>query len=262
MYSLDVNFLKDRYLKKEESKATPQQTKPRINLGKQFPLLAGAVVMVLLPSFAWGWLISINNQKAKVEQEVTQLDARIKRINGQKRKIKELEKQLTEANKVPTAIISVLNQVKPMSAILQDIRDLIPAGVEIDTIKQSKPIPIGKGAKFLKYELTFSGDAKSYDDANDFLLTLQQSDFVKAEATKLTTAKEAEYKIEWTDPNTPRLLEQANLTIEFPKIVEYTIQTELNQVPASELIRSLESRGAVGLVTWIRTLETKGVESP
>jgi type IV pilus assembly protein PilN len=261
MYSLDVNFLKDRY-SKEEIKPSPQESRRGIDLGKQFPLIAGAVVMVLLPSFAWGWLMTINNQKAQVEQEIKQLDGQIKRVNAQQQKIKQLNQQLAQANKVPNAIVSVLNQVKPMSAILQDLRELIPDRVEISSIKQSKPIPPGENADFSTIKLTLSGEASSYDEANDFLLTLQQSDFVKAGATTLTTAKETESNIEWVDPNIPKLLEKENITIEFPNIVDYTIETELNQVPASQLIRTLENRGAVGLVTWIRTLETQGVEQP
>ena len=262
MYSFDVNFLKERYLDKESKPGKSQETAKRIDLGKQFPLIVGAAVMVLLPSFAWGWLMTINAQKAKVEEEIQQLDARIAQFNQQKTRIQELKKQLARVNDIPNAIVSVLNQVRPISVVLQDLRELLPKGVVIQSITQAAPIPPGKKGQYPTIKLTISGRASGYDDANDLLLSLQQSDFVKPGATKLTTAQESEQQFEWLDPNLPKLLEQKNIKIEFPKIVNYTIETQLNQVPASQLIQSLENRGAVGLVTWIKTLDEKGFVEP
>ena len=260
MYSFDVNFLKERYLEQESKLGKSQETSKKIDLGKQFPLIAGAVVMVLLPSFAWGWLLTINAQKDKAEKEIQELDARITQLDAQRQQIRELEQQLAKVNDVPNAIVSVLNQVKPVSVVLQDLRDLLPDGIEVQSITQAAPVPPGENAEFPTIKFTLSGRANNYDDANDLLLSLQQSDFIKPESTKLTTAAEAERQIEWLDPNVPKLLERENIKIEFPKIVNYTIETELNQVPASKLIRSLENRGAVGLVTWIRTLDQKGFD--
>ena len=44
-----------------------------------------------------------------------------------------------------------------------------------------------------------------------------------------------------------------------PQIVRYTIVSQLTDVPASELMRELEQRGAVGLVNRIRSLQRTGV---
>ncbi len=45
------------------------------------------------------------------------------------------------------------------------------------------------------------------------------------------------------------------------KIVKYTIQSNLNDVPATQLIRELEQKGTVGLVTRLRSIQQTGVIS-
>ncbi|NEQ18297.1 MAG: fimbrial assembly protein, partial [Moorea sp. SIO3E2] len=44
-----------------------------------------------------------------------------------------------------------------------------------------------------------------------------------------------------------------------PKVVEYTIKTQLSDIPASEILKELDRKGAVGLVTRIRNLQSQGV---
>ena len=61
--------------------------------------------------------------------------------------------------------------------------------------------------------------------------------------------------------NRPEALNQsaAKVTYTLPKLVQYEIRTSPSEVGASELIRELDRKGAVGLVTRIRTLQQKGV---
>lgn len=40
--------------------------------------------------------------------------------------------------------------------------------------------------------------------------------------------------------------------------VKYRLTTNLSNVPASQLVRELEKKGSVGLVTRLKTLERKG----
>jgi type IV pilus assembly protein PilN len=49
---------------------------------------------------------------------------------------------------------------------------------------------------------------------------------------------------------------------ELPKTVTYTIQTSLKRVPATDLMRELERKGAVGLVTRLRSLQQQQVIKP
>jgi type IV pilus assembly protein PilN len=47
-----------------------------------------------------------------------------------------------------------------------------------------------------------------------------------------------------------------------PKVVEYKIQTSLKRIPSADLIRELERKGAVGLVTRLRSLQQQQAIKP
>ena len=78
------------------------------------------------------------------------------------------------------------------------------------------------------------------------MLSLQQSPFFKSSTGKIVTAELIDGPL---PPNIPD-----GVTIEPPKIVKYTIVSQLSDVPASELIRELEQKGTKGLVDRIRSL--------
>ena len=149
--------------------------------------------------------------------------------------------------------------------MLQDVRDRIPRTVQIDSIKettvasaspspatpptnnsqpaQSTPIPTGG--------IQITGIARSFNDVNDFLLTLKQSAFLQPEETKIVTAELTE--------NPLKASADASVKVKLPPIVKYTVESKLSNVPASEILRELERKGTLGLVTRIRTLQQKGV---
>ncbi|MGK7875475.1 MAG: PilN domain-containing protein [Xenococcaceae cyanobacterium] len=284
MYSLDINFLKDRNLDRGPGER-PEKKKQKKPIGTMIPLIAGVVVMVLLPAAAGGSLLILNEQKAEIEKEIKEIKAKINRMNAQDENIEAMKKKIAQINDETKALVSVFNQIKPWSAILQDIGDYIPPEVQIDSIQQSQSQPDKKSSNPPKIQLTITGIASSYNDVNDFLLTLQRSKFLKAEKTKLESAELIDFPVKELDRKTlleklgsgqlkdiPRGLEDTqNLGAKqgklkdkynFPKVVKYTIKTEPNDIPASELLQELDSKGAVGLVTRIRTLEQKGVIQP
>jgi type IV pilus assembly protein PilN len=139
--------------------------------------------------------------------------------------------------------------------VLQDLRDRIPATVQIDSIKQIAPTAPTEGqpAPNPAGGVEISGFGRSFSDVNDFMLSLQQSRFFKAAQTKIMTAELVDAPIQ--------LGAQAATSIQIkpPQIVKYTIQSSLSDVPASELIRELEQKGTVGLVNRIRTMQQIGV---
>ncbi len=247
MYSLDINFLKDRNLD-DASKTRIQKKTQTQQFGKNAPLIAGLAVMVLFPAVAGGFLLVVNGQNTELEKQIQELDAQISAINAQNQKIQQMEAKIAQVNAETNALVGVFNQIKPWSAILQDISDRLPPRVQIDSIQQ------GQSPK-----LTLVGSARSYNDVNDFLLTLQRSNFFKAKATRLQSAQLVDNptKVEYSEA------EQAeNVTVELPKVVNYTITTELNNTPASKLLRELARKGDVGLVTRMETLKQKGVIQP
>ena len=255
MYSLDVNFLKDRAPQPKNTGKKPRQA---ISLGDLTPIYIGVTVGVIFPALVGGglWFLQGKNTElgdniAKLEQKNQELESKVGNIN----KIKE------ETNKVKQetqALVTVFDQIRPWSAMLQDMRDRIPATVQIENIKQMAPTtPVeGQPPANPAGGVEITGYARSFNDVNDFLLSLQQSRFLKSTEGKITTAELIDAPIpSGTDqpPNT--------VLIKPPQIVKYTIQYSMSDVPASQLTRELEQKGTVGLVSRIRSLQQTGVIS-
>ena len=53
--------------------------------------------------------------------------------------IKQKEAEITAIKTETQALVSVFDQIKPWSAMLQVLRDRIPARVRIESIKQTEP---------------------------------------------------------------------------------------------------------------------------
>jgi type IV pilus assembly protein PilN len=113
--------------------------------------------------------------------------------------------------------------------------------------------------------LQITGIANSFNDVNDFLLVLQKSNFLKAENTKLVKAT-LQREAARVEPARLQNSQQQQLRTEqlptLPRQVEFQIETALSDVPASDLLRELDRKGAVGLVTRIENLQRKGVIKP
>jgi type IV pilus assembly protein PilN len=278
MYSLDVNFLKDRpdYL------PPTQGPKPQRQTGAMTPLIVGVIAGLLLPALAGGLWLFLQQQNAALEGEDAKLQAELQRQNGEKQKITQLQTEINKVNAETQELAGVFNQIKPWSAILQDIRERVPSGLQIQTIEQKQvaaattptpspsPSPNASGATpqaasapIPTTQLEISGFARSFDDVGNFMVTLKQSSFLKSNETQLVSAQleQSPSKIEVNTAGN-RGQSTGRVTYQLPKAVKYKIQTSLNDVPASELVRELDRKGAVGLVTRIRTLQEKGVIQP
>ncbi|HEY9905140.1 MAG TPA: PilN domain-containing protein [Candidatus Sericytochromatia bacterium] len=289
MYSLDVNFLNDRPGMGSPEAGT-KLPRPKPTAAKT-PLYIGVAVGLLLPALVGGLLLVLQQQVAQKEQQKAALDSELGRLQIEQKKITQLTEEITRVNEETTALASVFNQIKPWSAMLQDIRERIPPGVQISNIQQiTAPAPPpaanaqpanAKGAKPANAKganatapagaattppqvtkLEINGTARSFDDVNYFLLTLQRSSFFKGSETELVGAQLVNNPTRVEVPQTTRTSGAAQDRYELPKVVQYKIQTNLSDVPASELLRELDRKGAVGLVTRIRTLQEKGVIQP
>jgi type IV pilus assembly protein PilN len=259
MYSLDINFLKERHAGVKPNGTDTGTQQGLVDLNKQVPLFIGLGLLLLLPGIAGGLLLLLNFQTAQTQQKIQELEAELGRLGAQSQSIQELEKQINTINEENKSLVSVFNQIKPWSAILQDIRDQIPGSVQVSSIKQAD-VPATGGGGALGTQLTLTGYARTYDDVNDFLLALQGSPFLKAEKTKLESATLGNFpaKLKGLDGTAKDTAVNLNL----PQSVQYTISTELTSTPASQLLPQLASKGAIGLVTRIRTLEQKGAIQP
>jgi type IV pilus assembly protein PilN len=276
MYSLDVNFLKDRPGLVDQPQVTTGRSSSRSTMT---PLIIGVAVGLLLPGIVAGLWLFLNQEIARLEGEDAQLQAELQRQNAERQKIAQLQKEIDQVNADTQSLASVFNQIKPWSAMLQDIRERVPPGVQIQNITQTQVAPTATptpapspnaaanpqapNAPSMAAQLEISGLARSFDDVNYFLLTLQRSPFLKNNETQLMSAELVR------NPNRVqvnaagnRTQQGATVTYELPKAVQYKIQTNVSDVPASELLRELDRKGAVGLVTRIRTLQEKGVIQP
>ncbi len=241
------------------------------------PLIIGVVIGLLLPGLVGGFWFFLQQQNAQLQEEINGLKAQLGTLQQAEQQMKQLTDETNKVKEETVALASVFNQIKPWSAMLQDIRERTPPNVQITSIEQkvvtvatNAPAPAANNAKpgtpppnpsaNQTTKLQIKGLARSFDDVNYLLLTLQRSPFLKSDDTQLIVAKldDSPGKLERSYPQTQNQA-GGRVTYELPKMVEYTIQTSLNDVPASELIRELDRKGAVGLVTRIRTLQDKGV---
>ncbi|MDJ0674172.1 MAG: PilN domain-containing protein [Calothrix sp. MO_167.B42] len=253
MYSLDINFLQDRpgFQKNSPRQKTPKNTLPVGDL----PLVYGGLAVgICIPVLVGSGLWFLQAKNTELEGKIAQLEQENKKLDTEIGNINKIKKQTQAVRAETKALASVFNQIRPWSAMLQDLRDRIPAAVQIETVTQLPPAPAVKGEPPPNPAggIQIIGKARSFNDVNDFLLTLQKSSFLKSEATKITNAT----LIKGTKPQSST---RGNIVLAKPDLVKYTIQSAMSNVPASELIRELEQKGTVGLVTRIRNLQQTGV---
>lgn len=296
MYSPDINFIKDR--PEYKLNASSRLAKLRVLAGDLTPLYLGLAVGLISPVVVGvGWLY-LQSQNTQLEQQIAQLDAQLNRLGTQEQEIKQIQDQTSQIKADTQALAAVFNQIRPWSAMLQDIRDRIPTTVQIETIRQTgatatsptNPSPAAGGANPTPQPspsptsgatatsptspsptngatatsqpaapgdgIEITGIARSFNDVNDFLLTLQQSAFFAAKDTKIVTAELADNPIAVSVPTSQSA---TVVQVKLPQVVRYTIQSSLSDVPASELVRELERQGTLGLVTRIRVLQKKGI---
>ncbi len=255
MYSLDVNFLKDRAPQPKNKEKKPRQA---ISLGDLTPIYIGVTVGVIFPALVGGGLWFLQGKNTELGENIAKLEQKNQELESKVGNIKKIKEETNKVKEETQALVTVFDQIRPWSAMLQDMRDRIPATVQIENIKQMAPTtPVeGQPPANPAGGVEITGYARSFNDVNDFLLSLQQSRFLKSTEGKITTAELIDAPIPpGTDqpPNT--------VLIKPPQIVKYTIQYSMSDIPASQLTRELEQKGTVGLVSRIRSLQQTGVIS-
>ncbi|NCQ43353.1 MAG: fimbrial assembly protein, partial [Cyanobacteria bacterium] len=181
MYKIDINFLKDRKLDTSTVGTTAFKKKTDTPLIEKLPILIGAGVAVAFIAATGGALFFLNNQKTTTASAIAQLDAEIQRLQGQNAQVNAIKTEIDGVNREIGILASVFNQIKPWSAMLSEIGSVTPPSVQIQSISQSE-----------NKILTIAGYADSYDNVNDFVLTLKNSRFLDGEQTKLTTTSLAD----------------------------------------------------------------------
>jgi type IV pilus assembly protein PilN len=322
MYSIDINLLRER----AEYQTGPQSEfinntniSPKAKYGKA-PLFVGIGVAALsLLATGGGWLF-LGQQTTQLEAKQKDLDLKLGSLKLQDVRLAELNGQLTQINDRTQSLASVFNQVQPWSAILQDLRESIPQGIQIASVVQSEiksapapvtapvapaapsggliakvstppnpeaspnpsatppttpvaatPTPAGATpvvaattqlpADVPTTKIDITGTAKSFEEVNNFMLTLKQSAFFNPDETQLLSAVLGN-NVALVTNNVDKIGADKSMRLELPKVVEYKIQTSIKRIPAADLMRELEQKGAVGLVTRLRSIQQQQVTKP
>ena len=297
MYSLDINFLNDR----PDYKPVAAKSSAKKSSGgakDQMPLIGALLFAFGLNAAvmgAWWWATHENTNLAT---EQADLDQKLATLNTQANTIKAINAETDKVTAEYKALAGVFDQIKPWSAMLQDLSVRTPAGVQIAKIEQidpspspvvaatpspvaatpaaspaaspspaspspaASPTPAAAPTPVLPQQpakVQISGIASTFAQVNDFMLLVQRSPFFLNTDTKLVAA---------TLVNNPTQLQLRNknaAAAELPElrpVVVYKIETTLSPTGASELLPELRSKQADGLAIRIETLQEKGVLEP
>lgn len=277
MYSLDINFLSDRTQRPTDSGIrgiSRVQESPR-------PMYVGAIVGIALPALVLGAWILLQNRNTNLEKRQAELDSQLTALQAQLSEVNSINNQVSQIESENQALATVFDRIKPWSAILQDLRERVPNNVQVSRIEQFTPeatpsapspspspaaspspgaspgaspqaqAPAGPASPSPSVRIT--GVARSFNDVNDFLLTLQQSPFLNSDNLKIVSSQLIE------NPTKVEVQGQSGVEVELPRVVQYTIEGALTNLTASELLKDLERTLSVGLAARIQALRDRGV---
>jgi type IV pilus assembly protein PilN len=263
MYSVEINLLKDRpgFAREDLSRGTMSASP-----ANKTPLWIGGIVGAAALGLTLLGAAGLTAYTQKLQADNTSLDQQLEQKAPGLKRIEQTKAEEARTTAETQALATIFNQIKPWSAMMQDVRDRVPPGLQVVNIQQAAapapapgaapapspspspspapgappaaaPLPPAGGT------LTITGKARSFADINDFVLSLQRSPFLVGADTKLIRsvrdAKDAK---------------DVSLGL-----VTYEIRTSLSAVPASELLQELRLKGATGLTSRIDFLKQKGV---
>ena len=276
MFNLDINFLNDRPDQKPGAASSRGGIARQPTGGSEspVPLYAGIATALTLLALTGGALAYYNWQKGELTTQETELDSKLGAIASKQKELDIANKKVVAAEGEIKALATVFNQIKPWSAMSQDLRERLPPGVQITSIVQT-PIAAGVPAAgknpVYSLDVTIKGEANDFDQVNDLLVILKKSNFLKPDDTKIVETARLDSKplpaislpkaVELpVKPGQEKPKETNNQAIKLPGRVTFTVQSKMSEVPTSELLRELDRKGAVGLVTRVEALKSKGVK--
>lgn len=284
MYSLDVNFLKDRPEFVQVS--SKEGRKRRTPLKGNVPLFAGIAVGAFLPLAVgafWGWQMS---EQGSLKDKIATIQAKLDQAAKEQGELQAVRQETNLYKQQTQALASVFEQIRPWSAMVRDISEKVPPGIQITCIAQ---VPFSTSSSSIgcqnvpnppssttaatattttanapvvlaqdKVEIT--GIARSFNNVNDLILTLQRSAFLNNKQTRLITAKLVDNPIKLERSPSRQQSSGDNFQVpELPKVVQFKVQTSLSDKTASQLLPQLYSLGDLGLTTRIEALKQQGV---
>lgn len=252
MYSLDVNFLKDRARPEKGSEKKPRKSMP---VGDMTPLYIGLGIGLCFPIFVGAAWFILQTKSGELQSSINTLEQQNQELEAKIGDIKKISAEIKAVKDETQALVTVFDQIRPWSAMLLDIKQRIPGTVQLESVKQVAQVGVAPGTASTTGTIPTSGVeingfARSFNDVNDFLLTMKQSRFFNANDARISTAESVPAQLPSGVVLPPGFKP--------PQVVKYTIQTNLSDIRASELMRELEEKGTVGLVARIRSLQQTG----
>ncbi|MBE9077394.1 PilN domain-containing protein [Romeria aff. gracilis LEGE 07310] len=266
MYGVDINFLNDRGVRPVEVRSS-KLAAPRPTSDRK-PLMLGLVVaMAALGALGGAWLVLQQQQRGLLAQQAD-LTAQLQALEAEIGQIETIRQQTQAIRDESQALASVFERIRPWSAIVQDIQNRIPTRTQITSITQTAPpaataAPAEATAAPAEGQviapaaspaggLEISGNACSFDDVNDFLLTLQNSPFLVGPTVQITEATLSE-PIPGRCPGDP-------VNGQPLALAEYTITGDIQSIPAAELLAELnKQQEPTGLAARIQALQETGI---
>ncbi|MEO0457949.1 MAG: PilN domain-containing protein [Cyanobacteria bacterium P01_A01_bin.114] len=255
MYSVDINFLNDR----EERQIEVAQAPPPGARGDRRPLYIGLGVMIAALAGVGGFWGLLKYQEQDLLQQQAELDAQLVELQQKLAQVDTIRQQTAAVRAESRALAGVFEKIRPWSAIVKDVQNRIPTRTQLALVQQtegkaplpndgSEPVPPPAGG------LSVSGTACSFDDVNDFMLTLKNSPFLVGETVELQDSSLGEEVLGRCSGDAER--------DEPLKLVNYTIIGNIESVPVDQLDRLLaeleNQQSSVGLASRIKALLETG----
>ena len=246
MYSLDINFLKERAAEGQpQAAAVDRQGASEATPANWLPAIGGAVVGAVLVAGVWVYGRTLDGQIVTLEAEVATLQGELRNLQASQQRIQQQRQVLNDQKALTQSLADVFDQVKPMTAILQDVGDRLPAGVQLGSFEQTGDRP--------DIQVQLQGIASSYSAITSFALAVEQSKFIEEGTVQLSDIRETEYPLN----NVGDLPEE----IQPEPVFGYTLTASLNDASAANLLDELQRKGADGLAARIAALKSQGLVS-
>jgi type IV pilus assembly protein PilN len=302
MYSIDINFLRDRPEWSPDGKTDfpplPPGGPPPMN---PIPMLIGGGVALLVNALVGGGWFVLQGQNTELQAKLDKLASEITNLKNQAVSIDKTNGETSQINAETQSLASVFDQIKPWSALIQDLSDRVPPGVQITSINQIDPsptvvTPAATPSASASASASSSPGASPSPSASASASPSPSPPAIPAAAGPVQTPKleivgsansfdqvnDFQILIQNSpffnandtrlvaatlkDNTTPiQLRDQKGASGDLPKlrpIVEYKIETTLSSKPASDLLAEFKRKQADGLAVRIETLVDKGILKP
>ncbi|MBE9063072.1 PilN domain-containing protein [cf. Phormidesmis sp. LEGE 11477] len=246
MYGIDINFLNDRVDRPVDAIVPAGQVATKSS-ARKVPMLIGlAVALCALGGVGSYWMV-LEKQKDGLVAQSSALDSQLAELQQKIAQIDTVRQQTIAVNEEIQALASVFERIRPWSAIVRDMQGRIPARAQIETLVQTIPTEEGSVAGGIE----LGGNACSFNDVNDFLLTLQNSPFLVSDSIEIATAN--------LGSEVPGRCPGEAETEESAELVSYTITGDIKSIPATALLDELNrQQESTGLAARIRALQATG----